>query len=328
LFVGLLLITCLAGIFCGQLASQSVACRNALGRWCGRGRLLAMVQGSGIYEADVQRARQEALDRGVTEESGQIVNVDARSLLLTLVANTRVQNLSHFAPLERSAIDQEYVVLQHQLRPEPAWLRSLHANGLSQRILRREIAKGLAARRWLEQRIASQTQITADECLQYYQAHRPLFWQPARFRVSHLFLTAPSETPPEIVEAKRDAMKAFSERLAHGEKLADLANVASEDEATKGRGGDLNYFSESRMPLDFFNAIKALPVGKISPIILTRLGFHIVQVTDKKPAREMTFEESAAEIRLTLQDSKRLVTSEMLRTEFGWQGDFVAFRPP
>jgi parvulin-like peptidyl-prolyl isomerase len=286
-----------------------------------------MVQGSGIYQADVQRAKQEALNRGVIEESGQTANTDALSLLLKLVANARAQNLSHSAPLERSAIDQEYVVLQHQLRPEAAWLKSLHANGLSRRALRREIATGLGARRWLEQRVASQTQTTADECLQYYQAHRPLFWQPARFRVSHLFLAAPPETAPEIVEAKRDAMKAFSERLAHGEKLADLANLASEDETTKGRGGDLNYFSESRMPSDFFNAIKALPVGEISPVISTRLGFHIVQVTDKKPGREMTFEESAAEIRLTLQDSKRRVTSEALRTELGRQSDFVAFLP-
>jgi parvulin-like peptidyl-prolyl isomerase len=122
-------------------------------------------------------------------------------------------------------------------------------------------------------------------------------------------------------------MKAFSERLVHGEKLADLADVDSEDEASKGRGGDLDYFSEWRMPADFFNAIKTLPVGEISPVIATRLGFHIVQLTDKKQPREMTFEESAAEIRLILQDSKRRVTTEALRTELGQPNDFVAILP-
>jgi parvulin-like peptidyl-prolyl isomerase len=77
-----------------------------------------------------------------------------------------------------------------------------------------------------------------------------------RFRASHVFLAAPPETRAEVVEAKRSAIKGFSERIARGEKLVDLVSVASEDEATRTRGGDLNYFSESRMPPYFFAAVK------------------------------------------------------------------------
>jgi parvulin-like peptidyl-prolyl isomerase len=49
---------------------------------------------------------------------------------------------------------------------------------------------------------------------------------------SHIFLAAPPETVPEIVESKRTT----------------LAAETSEDEATKLNGGDLGFSSTNRMP--------------------------------------------------------------------------------
>jgi parvulin-like peptidyl-prolyl isomerase len=103
---------------------------------------------------------------------------------------------------------------------------------------------------------------------------------------SHLFLAAPMETPPTIIDAKRELIESLSVRLARGKKFSDLVAAASEDEATKSRGRDLGYFSAFRMPPDFFGAVTKLRVGQISPPIRTRLGFHIVQLTDSKPAQQ------------------------------------------
>jgi parvulin-like peptidyl-prolyl isomerase len=142
--------------------------------------------------------------------------------------------------------------------------------------------------------------------------------QRARFRASHLFLAAPPETPPEVVESKEKVIKTLADRTRHGEKLGELAVAASEDEATKTRGGDLGFFSESRMPPDFLSAIVKMRVGEISQPIRTRLGFHIVQLTDFKPSRQMNFEEVRSEIRLAIENEKRraalhALTADLLR---------------
>ena len=50
------LIAVVAGIGCGQLTCQSTSCRDAIGRACGRGHLLALAHSQGIYEADIGRA--------------------------------------------------------------------------------------------------------------------------------------------------------------------------------------------------------------------------------------------------------------------------------
>jgi len=69
--------------------------------------------------------------------------------------------------------------------------------------------------------------------------------------------------------------------------------------------GDLGYFSAFRMPPDFFGAATKLRVGQIGPPIRTRLGFHIVQLTDSKPAQQLPFDQTRAEISATLESEKR-----------------------
>ena len=46
---------CVVGIACGQLILRSPHFRDAIGILCGRGQVLAIARGDGIYEADLQR---------------------------------------------------------------------------------------------------------------------------------------------------------------------------------------------------------------------------------------------------------------------------------
>ena len=110
-----------------------------------------------------------------------------------------------------------------------------------------------------------------------------------------------------------------------GENFADLVAQNSEDEATKRKGGDLGYFSESRMPRDFFAAVTKLRVGEISASIQTTLGFHIVQLTDFKPARQLTFQAAEPEIRLKLENKKRAASIQKIAEQLVHQAEFVDF---
>src|SRR5438046_8563360 len=75
------------------------------------------------------------------------------------------------------------------------------------------------------------------------------------------------------------------------------------------------------MPSEFFAIITRMRAGEISAVARTLLGFHIVQVTDKKPAAEMTFEQSQPEIRLTRENLKRRAAVEALQAELSRKSD-------
>jgi parvulin-like peptidyl-prolyl isomerase len=105
---------------------------------------------------------------------------------------------------------------------------------------------------------------------------------------------------------------ALAVRLSRGETLAQLAAEASEDEGTKSRGGDLGFFSSARMPADFFEEVGKLAVGRRSNPFRSHLGFHIVELTEIKPARGLGFEEARAEILLTLANERRALIAKRL----------------
>ena len=301
-FAAAILVAVIAGIGVGQLACYSVTCRDAIGRICGRGHLLALVQSRGIYEADLDRAVAEFRFRGGELDSDP---GSKESILSKLIALTAAQGLATGEKIAASDVEHEVSLLRNQFRDGKTWLVALRMNGLSPRSLRKMLRDNLRARKWVDRQIAPQLVIAAQERRQFYDLHAERFALPVRLRASHLFLAAPPETAPEIVDLKSEKIKALAKQIKAGESFSELIGRESEDEASKIRGGDLGFFSAYRVPPDFFKATAKLRRGEMSASFKTSLGFHIVQATDLRPARQMTFEEVSQEIRTALAQGKR-----------------------
>jgi parvulin-like peptidyl-prolyl isomerase len=67
-------------------------------------------------------------------------------------------------------------------------------------------------------------------------------------------------------------------------------------------------------------------IGEISQPIRTRLGFHIIELTDLKPARQMSFEEARTEIRLIIENEKHRTALQDLVYDFSRRIEFVTNR--
>jgi parvulin-like peptidyl-prolyl isomerase len=226
-----------------------------------------------------------------------------------------LENLRRAARKERvdaASVDRELSLCRAQFGSDQTFLSELQANGLSMTSLREEVADQLRSLRWLEEQVAAEKAVTEQEGRAYYESHRALFTQPVRFRASHLFLAAPAETPPEIVQSKRELIDSLALRLSRGETLPALAAEASEDEATKSRGGDLGFFSSPRMPPDFFTEVEKLAAGERSKPFRSHLGFHIVEVAEVRPARVLSFEEARAEVSLARANERRTLIAGRL----------------
>ncbi len=64
----------------------------------------------------------------------------------------------------------------------------------------------------------------------------------------------------------------------------EVAFIVSEDESAKQNRGDLGYFTAFSMVYPFETAAYKTPVGKVAGTIRTRFGYHVVKVTDRRPA--------------------------------------------
>lgn len=273
------------GVAGGEWLSRLAAFRDLAGRVAGRGYLVAIVNGKGIYETDL----------GGEEDLTAVEAIAAENL----------RKCSEAELIDPARIDRELTLLKAQFGDDKKFHAALRSDGFSDSSLRARIKRHLRETAWVEAQMAAVPAVTEQECRAVFDADRDLFIQPVRYRASHLFLAAHADTPPESVEEKEAAIADFATRLSKGESLAQLAREASEDDATVFRGGDLGYFSDARMPPEFMIELKKLRVGETSKSFRSYLGFHIVQLTELKPARTLTFEEARPEILLALASAHR-----------------------
>ncbi len=109
--------------------------------------------------------------------------------------------------------------------------------------------------------------------------------------VSHIFLPLDAKSSYLIKNKVEANVKEISKRLQRGEDFAKLAKEVSLDQASAVDGGYLGYYV-APLPSGFYafeNAMYNTPVGKYSEPILSKMGYHIIKVSNTRPAKgEMT----------------------------------------
>jgi foldase protein PrsA len=232
-------------------------------------------------------------------------------------AQTNLRSASAGEAVPEAQIAREIDLLRSQFADGARFEQVLKASAVSVDKLRDEVAEDLRERAWIEKQIGPQIAVSEGEIREYYAANRALFAQPQRYRASHLFVAAPDGSPSDVMTVKLRAIEAISMRMIAGEKFSALIAEASEDEASKRRGGDLGYFSETRVPPEFIHELKKLRVGETSGPIRSKLGYHLVQLTEAKEPRELSLDDVRAEITAALANRKRALAVAALTERLG-----------
>ncbi len=185
---------------------------------------------------------------------------------------------------------------------------------LSEQQRNTELGRIWSRKRWLEERIEPGVDVTSEEVRQWFDANHKEgtgFTEPEKIHARHIFVSTVEVDDDSREKIIRDSYA----KLKDTEDPADFAELAkefSEDERSKLRGGDLNWFSRARMPEDFCKHVFPLKKGDISEPFRTGIGWHIVEVLDKQASRPLKFEEAADEIRAHLESTRREGTIKVL----------------
>lgn len=156
-----------------------------------------------------------------------------------------------------------------------------------------ECQKGVILEAFIREIVAGKDEVSEEEVKRYYEEHKEEFFLPERIRVRHIVV-------PTLEEAR-----ALRERILRGEDFAELARRYSISPSAKW-GGDLGYIQRGQVGKEFEEAAFALrEPGEISDIVKTTFGYHIIQLEDRKPPRQLPLEEVEDEIRAKLRERKR-----------------------
>lgn len=157
-----------------------------------------------------------------------------------------------------------------------------------------------------------QFEITDDMIQQYYNAHKEEYRQPEQRAIEYvIFSTEPTAAD---TAAKYDEANRVLQKAKEGEDFAELARTYSEHEATRDKGGDLNYFAKGDLSMfasfedELFNASIGETIGPVK----SNLGLHLIKVVDKR-TRDNKEELKASHILFKFTPSRR--TTEQARDD-------------
>jgi parvulin-like peptidyl-prolyl isomerase len=86
----------------------------------------------------------------------------------------------------------------------------------------------------------------------------------------------------------REACQAARDRVAAGEDFASVATEVSSDPTSAERGGDLDWVTKGMLPGPRFEeALFALPAGRLSEVVESEFGFHVIEVLEVDEARAL-----------------------------------------
>ncbi|MCS7048480.1 MAG: peptidylprolyl isomerase [Verrucomicrobiae bacterium] len=168
---------------------------------------------------------------------------------------------------------------------------ALAQSGLTRAEYEARVRDNLIIQNAMENWIAQTPSPTDDELQQFYNTHREQFREPQMVRARHILVRVLPQATAEEKAAKKAQIEALRTRLVEGEDFAKLAREFSEDTGSARNGGDLGFFPQGAMVPEFDVAAFTLETNELSEIITTQFGYHVLQVTDKKPAREVPLEE-------------------------------------
>ena len=131
----------------------------------------------------------------------------------------------------------------------------------------------------------------------YYEQNKARFGTKEERRASHILITAPaSASAADREKAKAKAEQLLAEVKKAPTTFADVARKNSQDPGSAEKGGDLDFVTRGAMVKPFDDAMFALKKGDISDVIETEFGYHIIRLTDIKPAVVPPFEQVRATI--------------------------------
>ncbi|MDP1991928.1 MAG: peptidylprolyl isomerase [Syntrophales bacterium] len=157
--------------------------------------------------------------------------------------------------------------------------------------------------RLVQREIKSKVAVSDEEIGEYYRKHREDYEGKDSVRIKQILLPLTKEVDPAAKEKLRADAAGIHKRLLAGEPF-DLLSAQYSQGAAAAAGGDIGYIEKGVILHEVDEVAFSLPLNQISGIIESPVGFHIIQVIDRRGGGIKAIESVREEIRERIDQEK------------------------
>ncbi len=139
----------------------------------------------------------------------------------------------------------------------------------------------------MQQKIVGEIKLTPADVRRYFKdlPQDSIPYVPTQVEVQ--ILTREPKIPVEEVERVKKALRDYTDRINSGDaSFTALARMYSEDPASSRRGGELGFMGKAELVPEYANvAFNLQDPNKVSKIVESEFGYHIIQLIEKRGDR-------------------------------------------
>jgi len=185
-----------------------------------------------------------------------------------------------------------------------AFERILKSQNLTMEIVSKSIEQGRQVDMLIEKITEEVPDPTEDEMKAHFKKHTKEYARPDRAQARHILIKVDSRRKKDR-ETARSKLLEIRRQIEEGANFADMAAVYSDCPSGKKTGGSLGWFSRGMMIREFDETVFLMEVGKLSDVVESKLGFHLIFKTGHKEGSEVSYEEVSEKVREFLRHSYR-----------------------
>jgi peptidyl-prolyl cis-trans isomerase C len=247
-------------------------------------RVAAAAQGQSIPESRRAETETEALER--------LINVQ--------VLLQQATDEDRMAAKEKSA--KAMVELKRRQPNEDAFRRQLLVIGLTEEKFRTRLYEESLFKEIIDRKLRSAITISDEQARKFYDANPARFDQPERVRLAQIVILCQNpetrlDLPENETKAKRQLADKLWQRILNGEDFAKLAKEYSDDYTSRDSGGELPPMTSTNMTPELAKAAFVLTNNQVSEVIASPVGYHILKLKEKIPAKKAAFADVEADIK-------------------------------
>jgi peptidyl-prolyl cis-trans isomerase SurA len=164
---------------------------------------------------------------------------------------------------------------------EVQFREALQRDGLSVIKFREELRNDITLKRLREREVEQRVVVTEGEIDAYLANQKTQGLDKEEYNLSHVLILVPEQaSPAQITEREGRAQQALAD-LSNGRTFGQIAAIYS-DASDAATGGVIGWRSGDRLPTVFADAVKSLQPGKVSAVLKSPNGFHLVRLNDKR----------------------------------------------
>ncbi len=264
-------------------------------------KIVATVNGEPIYEKELNESVALRFNKrkkyGMrTDHMSPEVDYAIKMQVLDDLINSSVLYQAAMAekdlPSVEDEVEQQILSLANTFGSEEDYDKFLATKNTSLEKKRAYFRKSYLVQAYFDKKGLTKPDIPEKDIKALYEQQKKSFRIPEQVKLSQIFIKVDKSASPEDKKKAEKAAKEAKKLLTDGKEFDEVTKELSEKTGLKISGGERGYIKRGVLPVEVDDVAFSIMPWKISDVIKSSFGYHVLMIADKKPATYTRYEKT------------------------------------